>query len=108
MSYLTRSGAVAAAQRKGWKSFMTYFDRSTRVWHFKEVAMENPAQSWEALDFVHHVEWGLYDGGKLKPCIVVTCRREEITETVPDAWVLEPIARELWYDDNDHAARAQA
>lgn len=100
MSYLSRSMAANAAMRKGWKSYTTYFDRQVQVWYNKEVNLDNPAKEWEKHDFVHHVEFQIVDS-KLKPTLVVNCRREEITEDIPAEFGIEPLTRDLWNDIPD-------
>ncbi len=101
MSYLSRSSAANAAIRKGWKSYTTYFDKKMQVWYNREVNLNNPAIEWEKHDFVHHVEFSLVEGGKLKPTLVVNCRREEITEEIPVEFGIEPLTRDLWNDIAD-------
>ncbi len=96
-SYLTRSLAARFAMKQGWKSFTTYYDNKVGAWYVREVALDNPAELWAERDFVHHVEFALVDS-KLVPCLVVNVRRDEITEDVPEAWVIEPLTRDLWHD----------
>lgn len=104
MSYLTRSGAARAAQKKGWKSFTCFFDKKVNAWYNREVLLTNPAVEWfeeTKPDFVHHVEMNLYDS-ILVPVLVVTCRQEEIrADEVPAGFKIEPLTRDLWQDISD-------
>jgi len=111
MSYLYRDHAARAAKSKSWPGFITFFDRKVSQWYNREVATPFPPEllAWEKTDFVHHVEWTTesyhqdftgekLNAGNLHPCLVVTCRREEITEAIPEGYVIQPITRELWYE----------
>lgn len=115
MSYLARSSAAIAAKRKWPGAFMTWFDSKVSAWYSKEIMkpLSEDALAWEKQDFVHHVEWTTgyeherFTGEKLEfpqqlyTCLVVSCRREEITETIPDGYLLQPLTRDLWRDVND-------
>lgn len=115
MSYLSRSSAAIAAQRKWPGAFMTWFDSKVSAWYNKEIMKTLPdeALAWEKTDFVHHVEWTtgyeherltgekVEPSSALYPCLVVSCRRDEITETIPDGYLMQPLSRELWRDISD-------
>ena len=101
MSFLSRSSAANAGMRKGWRSYTTTFDKQVQAWYVKEVNLDNPAIEWEKHDFVHHVEFQLTTDGKLRPTLVVNCRRDEITETIPEEFGIEPLTRDLWQEISD-------
>lgn len=99
LSYMSRSSAAKAAAKK-WKYFTTYFDKQMQAWYNREVTLPLPekAEAFAKYDFVHHVEWTLTTEGKLIPCLVVSCRRNEITEEIPAEFDVQPLTRDLWWD----------
>jgi len=103
--YHYRSEAVLTAKMKGVACFATV--KTSDGWIFTPVA-ENDVWRY-AIDlaekhrsFIHHAE--ATDSGSAK--LIVTCRREEITEELPDFIPIEPLVGEIW-NDNVRPERAE-
>ena len=101
MSYLNRAAAVAAAVKAGGTAFMTHFDLKVSAWYVRGVDLALPAEvlAFAERDWVHHVEWTLTEGGRLVPCVVVTCAIDDTRMLeVPKDVALQPIDADLWRD----------
>ena len=108
MSYLTRAAAARTALKTLGTPFMTYWDAHVQAWYVKPIDMPLPIETveWATRLNVHHFEWALVNSN-LVPCMVVTCRAEDVGD-VPEGWVVHPLDAALWRDPNALARPARA
>lgn len=98
MSYLTRAAAARTALKTLGTPFMTYWDAHVQAWYVKGVDLALPIDdvAFATRDNVHHFEWALVDS-HLVPCMIVTCRAEDVGD-IPAGWVVQPLDAALWRD----------
>lgn len=102
----TKSIAAMAARRNGHTAFETKrISTDPERWIF-ESRTRGPgiefAELWSAdKDYIHHVEITEH----AIPILVVTCKREEITDDIPELFRIEPVTPSLF--DIERAPRVK-